>query len=105
MLAGVVATAVGRIAFGSEAFLTLPAFTLVSGWDYQMYGVGYPVLEGAIHGDYVVGLLLAFLAGKIIATSLTMAIGGPVASSRPPSSSARCWAAPSASGRMTSCPE
>jgi CIC family chloride channel protein len=34
------------------------------------------VLEGAIHGEYVVGLLLAFLAGKIIATSLTMAIGG-----------------------------
>ena len=42
----------------------------------EMYGVGYPVLEGAIHGEYVVGLLLAFLAGKIIATSLTMAIGG-----------------------------
>lgn len=39
-------------------------------------GVGYPVLEGAIHGQYVVGLLLAFLAGKIIATSLTMAFGG-----------------------------
>jgi CIC family chloride channel protein len=34
------------------------------------------VLEGAIHGKYVVGLLLAFLVGKIAATSLTMAIGG-----------------------------
>ncbi len=131
VLAGVVATAVGRIAFGSEAFLTLPPFTLVSGWEYplyallgliaavvgiafirvlygmedvadriwhgpawlrpacgglllglvllvlpEMYGVGYPVLEGAIHGEYVVGLLLAFLVGKIVATSLTMAIGG-----------------------------
>jgi CIC family chloride channel protein len=131
VLAGVVATAVGRIAFGAEAFLTLPGFTLVSGWEYplyvilgliaavvgvafirilygmedmadniwrgpawlrpavggillglvllvlpEMYGVGYPVLEGAIHGQYVVGLLLAFLAGKILATSLTMAIGG-----------------------------
>jgi CIC family chloride channel protein len=131
VLAGVVATAVGRIAFGSEAFLTLPPFTLVSGWEYplyallgliaavagvafirvlygmedvadrvwhgpawlrpavggvllglvllalpEMYGVGYPVLENAIHGQYVVGLLLAFLAGKILATSLTMAIGG-----------------------------
>ena len=131
VLAGVVATAVGRIAFGAEAFLALPAFTLVSGWEYplyvllgvvaafvglafirvlygtediadniwrgpawlrpavgglllglvllvlpEMYGVGYPVLEGAIHGRYVVGLLLAFLAGKILATSLTMAIGG-----------------------------
>jgi CIC family chloride channel protein len=34
------------------------------------------VLEGAIHGEYVVGLLLALLLGKIVATSLTMAIGG-----------------------------
>jgi chloride channel protein, CIC family len=131
VLAGVVATAVGRIAFGAEAFLTLPDFTLVSGWEYplyvllglvaalvglafirvlygmedvadrvwrgpawlrpavggillglvllalpEMYGVGYPVLEGAIHGEYVVGLLLLFLVGKIFATSLTMAIGG-----------------------------
>ena len=31
VLASVVATAVGRIAFGSEAFLTLPAFHVVSG--------------------------------------------------------------------------
>ncbi|MCW2978856.1 MAG: chloride channel protein [Solirubrobacterales bacterium] len=131
VLASVVATAVGRIAFGSEAFLTLPAFHVVSGIEYplyallgilaalvgvafirvlygsedladkiwrgpawlrpavggillgalllvlpEMYGVGYPVLEGAIHGKYVVGLLLAFLVGKIVATSLTMAIGG-----------------------------
>jgi CIC family chloride channel protein len=131
VLASVVATAVGRIAFGSEAFLTLPAFHVVSGIEYplyallgviaavvgvafirvlygsedladriwrgpawlrpavggillgalllvlpEMYGVGYPVLEGAIHGKYVVGLLLVFLVGKIAATSLTMAIGG-----------------------------
>ncbi len=131
VLASVVATAVGRIAFGSEAFLTLPAFHVVSGLEYplyallgviaalvgvafirvlygsedladriwrgpawlrpavggillgalllvlpEMYGVGYPVLEGAIHGKYVVGLLLVFLVGKIAATSLTMAIGG-----------------------------
>jgi CIC family chloride channel protein len=131
VLASVVATAVGRIAFGSEAFLTLPAFHVVSGIEYplyallgviaalvgvafikvlygsedladkiwrgpawlrpavggillgalllvlpEMYGVGYPVLEGAIHGQYVVALLLAFLVGKIAATSLTMAIGG-----------------------------
>ena len=41
-----------------------------------MYGVGYPVLEGAIGGQYVLGLLLALLVGKIAATSLTMAIGG-----------------------------
>lgn len=131
VLSSVVATAVGRIAFGSEAFLALPAFHVVSGVEYplyallgvlaalvgiafirvlyggedladrfwrgpawlrpaaggvllgvlllvlpQMYGVGYPVLEGAIHGQYVFGLLLAFLLGKILATSLTLAIGG-----------------------------
>lgn len=131
VLASVVATAVGRIAFGSEAFLTLPAFHVVSAIEYplyallgivaalvgiafirvlygsedladriwhgpawlrpaaggillgalllvlpEMYGVGYPVLENAIHGQYVVGLLLVYLVGKIAATSLTMAIGG-----------------------------
>jgi CIC family chloride channel protein len=131
ILAGLVATAVGRIAFGAEAFLTLPPFHLVSDWEYplyallglaaaivgvifirvlygmedladriwrgpawlrpavggvllglvllalpEMYGVGYPVLEGAIAGKYVLGALLAFLCGKILATSLTMAIGG-----------------------------
>lgn len=130
-LAGLVATAVGRAAFGSDPFLTLPAFHLVSDWEYglylllgllaaivgvvfirvlygledladrlwrgpawlrpavggvllglvllalpEMYGVGYPVLEGAIAGNYVVGALIAFLCGKILATSLTMAIGG-----------------------------
>jgi CIC family chloride channel protein len=131
VLASVVATAVGRIAFGSEAFLALPAFHVVSAIEYplyallgviaalvgvafirvlygsedladriwhgpawlrpavggillgalllvlpEMYGVGYPVLENAIHGQYVVGLLLVYLVGKIVATSLTMAIGG-----------------------------
>ena len=42
----------------------------------ELYGVGYPPLEHAIRGRYVVGLLLALLAGKVIATSLTIAIGG-----------------------------
>jgi chloride channel protein, CIC family len=42
----------------------------------ELYGVGYPPLEHAIRGDYVVWLLLALLAGKIAATSLTIAIGG-----------------------------
>ena len=42
----------------------------------ELYGVGYPPLEHAIRGDYVVWLLLALLAGKILATSLTIAIGG-----------------------------
>jgi len=42
----------------------------------ELYGVGYPPLEHAIRGDYVVWLLLALLVGKLVATSLTIAIGG-----------------------------
>jgi CIC family chloride channel protein len=42
----------------------------------ELYGVGYPPLEQAIRGNYVVWLLLGLLAGKIVATSLTIAIGG-----------------------------
>ncbi|MFE2374519.1 chloride channel protein [Streptomyces sp. NPDC059398] len=42
----------------------------------QMYGVGYPVLESAVKGGYVVGFLLLLLVGKILATSLTIGIGG-----------------------------
>lgn len=42
----------------------------------QMYGVGYPVLEGAIRGQYVGWFLLVLLVGKIAATSLTIGIGG-----------------------------
>jgi chloride channel protein, CIC family len=131
VLSSVVATAVGRLAFGSGAFLHLPGFHVVSAVEYplyallgvlaalagvafmralygaedladriwlgpawlrpaagglllgalllalpEMYGVGYPVLEGAIDGRYVLGLLLVFLVGKIVATSLALAIGG-----------------------------
>lgn len=42
----------------------------------EMYGVGYPVLQNAIHGGYVLWLLVALLAGKILATSMTIGIGG-----------------------------
>jgi len=42
----------------------------------QMYGVGYPVLQRAITGGYVLWFLLALAAGKIVACSLTMGIGG-----------------------------
>ena len=42
----------------------------------QMYGVGYPVMDSVIAGHVVVGLVLLFLLGKIIATSLTLSIGG-----------------------------
>ncbi len=131
VLSSVVATAVGRLAFGGEAFLTLPSFHVRTAVEYplygllgviaalvglafirvlygsedvadriwrgppwlrpaagglllgcvllvlpEMYGVGYPVLENAIGGQYALAFLLALLAGKITATSLTMAIGG-----------------------------
>lgn len=42
----------------------------------QMYGVGYPVLLNAVQGEYLIGFLLLLLAGKIVATSLTIGIGG-----------------------------
>ncbi len=131
VLSSVTADAVGRAAFGSHPFLTLPGFSfssplelvlyaglgvlasgvgigftrvLYSGEDVadrlwrgpewlrpaaggvllglfllvvpQMYGVGYPVLEHAVAGHYVILALLGLLAAKILATSLTMWIGG-----------------------------
>jgi CIC family chloride channel protein len=42
----------------------------------EMYGVGYPVLGHAVAGGYTVAFLLALLAGKLIACSLTIGIGG-----------------------------
>jgi CIC family chloride channel protein len=42
----------------------------------QMYGVGYPVMDSVIAGHVVLGLVLLFLVGKVIATSLTLSIGG-----------------------------
>ncbi|AFM17150.1 chloride channel protein EriC [Mycolicibacterium chubuense NBB4] len=42
----------------------------------EMYGVGYPVLQKAIEGRYVVGFLLVLMIGKMLATSLTIGIGG-----------------------------
>jgi CIC family chloride channel protein len=129
--ASVIANVIGRAAFGSSAFLTLPPFQLTSLAEYgfyavfgvlaafagvgfirclygledladrlwrgpewlrpaaggiglglvllalpQMYGVGYPVLESAIRGNYAVTFLLLLLVGKVVATSLTIAIGG-----------------------------
>ncbi|WP_420038027.1 chloride channel protein [Streptomyces sp. cg28] len=57
--------AVGGLALGL-VLLALP----------QMYGVGYPVLENATEGTYAVGFPLVLLVGKMIATSLTIGIGG-----------------------------
>jgi chloride channel protein, CIC family len=131
VLASVTASVIGRAAFGSAAFLSLPPFQLVSLWEYllyaglglfaalvgvifirvlygiedaadhlwrgpewlrpvagglvlgslllvlpEMYGVGYPALEHAIREQYAIPLLLVFLFGKIVATSITIAIGG-----------------------------
>jgi CIC family chloride channel protein len=131
VVSSVTASAMGRLAFGSAAFLSLPGFQLHSGGEYllyamlgiagavvgiafirilyggedladrvwkgpdwlrpaagglllgllllvlpQMYGVGYPVLHAAVSGRYVIGFLVLLLAGKLVATSLTIAIGG-----------------------------
>lgn len=57
--------AVGGVVLGG-VLLALP----------QMYGVGYPVLEKGIAGGYAVGFLLVLLVGKVLATSLTIGIGG-----------------------------
>jgi len=57
--------AIGGLALGG-VLLVLP----------QMYGVGYPVLGNAIVGEYAVTFLLVLLVGKIVATSLTIGIGG-----------------------------
>ncbi len=42
----------------------------------ELYGVGYPPLERAIHGNEALWLVGALLVGKIAATSLTIAMGG-----------------------------
>ncbi|MFL5865389.1 MAG: chloride channel protein [Solirubrobacteraceae bacterium] len=57
--------AVGGVALGL-LLLALP----------QMYGVGYPVMDSVIAGHVVIGLILLFLVGKIVAASLTLSIGG-----------------------------
>jgi CIC family chloride channel protein len=131
VLASVTSAVIGRAAFGSQPFLTLPAFHLVGYTEYllyaglgiiaavvgvvfirvlygtedlvdrlwrgpewlrpavgglalgllllalpQMYGVGYPVLQQGVRGEYVIGFLLLLVLGKMAATSLTIAIGG-----------------------------
>ncbi len=42
----------------------------------QMYGVGYPVIGEAVNGNYTIAFLLILVVGKIVATSLTIGIGG-----------------------------
>ena len=57
--------AVGGLALGA-VLLLLP----------QMYGVGYPVMDKAVTGQYVLWFLAVLLVGKVVATSLTLSIGG-----------------------------
>ncbi len=57
--------AIGGIALGL-ILLALP----------QMYGVGYPVMDMSIGGNYTLWFLLILAAGKIIACSTTLGIGG-----------------------------
>jgi CIC family chloride channel protein len=42
----------------------------------QLYGVGYPALAAGVDGRYALGFLLVLLVGKMLATSLTIGIGG-----------------------------
>jgi CIC family chloride channel protein len=57
--------AVGGVLLGA-VLLVLP----------EMYGVGYPVLSAGVAGKYSLLFLLALLGGKMLATSLTIGIGG-----------------------------
>ncbi|MGN6251935.1 MAG: chloride channel protein [Marmoricola sp.] len=57
--------AVGGLALGA-LLLVVP----------QMYGVGYPVLSRAVDGHYAIPFLLVLLLAKMVATSLTIGIGG-----------------------------
>ncbi len=42
----------------------------------EMYGVGYPVLGNSVSGSYAIGFLLVLMLGKMVATSLSIGIGG-----------------------------
>jgi chloride channel protein, CIC family len=57
--------AVGGVLFGL-LLLAIP----------QLYGVGYPVMYRAAGGQYTLWFLIVLAAGKIVATSLTIGIGG-----------------------------
>jgi CIC family chloride channel protein len=42
----------------------------------QMYGVGYPVMDKAVAGSYVLWFLVLLMLAKMVAASLTIGIGG-----------------------------
>ena len=57
--------AVGGVALGL-VLLALP----------QMYGVGYPVMGKAFAGQYALWFIVILMLGKVVASSLTLSIGG-----------------------------
>jgi CIC family chloride channel protein len=57
--------AVGGLALGA-VLLAIP----------QLYGVGYPVMDKAVAGGYVLWFLIVLMLGKMFAASLTIGIGG-----------------------------
>jgi chloride channel protein, CIC family len=57
--------AVGGVILGA-VLLALP----------EMYGVGYPVMNKAVAGEYVLWFLLILMVGKMLTASLTIGIGG-----------------------------
>jgi CIC family chloride channel protein len=57
--------AVGGVILGA-VLLALP----------EMYGVGYPVMDKAISGNYVLWFLVILMLGKMVTASLTIGIGG-----------------------------
>ncbi len=57
--------AVGGVILGA-VLLALP----------EMYGIGYPVMNKAVAGEYVLWFLLVLMVGKMVAASLTIGIGG-----------------------------
>ena len=42
----------------------------------QLYGVGYPVMREAVAGGYVLWFVLLLVVAKMVATSLTIGVGG-----------------------------
>jgi len=57
--------AVGGVILGA-VLLALP----------EMYGVGYPVMNKVVAGEYVLWLLIILMVGKMVTASLTIGIGG-----------------------------
>ena len=85
--------AIGGLLLGLVAL----AYGFVPGLSYetvpQVYGVGYPTIEGALNGDLLLPAMFVLLILKIFATSLTLGSGGSGGVFAPsPLRRARCWA-------------